>query len=79
MIDSEIVQATRDFHSHIRQVVFGVATNVLDNPAAFDACNGMFNPYANSRQLTIGVFVPGSQLAPPRLFFGWRVWLTPGA
>ena len=78
MIDSEIVQATSDFHSHIRQVVFGVAANVLDYPTAFDACNGMFDPHANSGQLAIGAFLPGGQFASARLFFGWRVWLTPG-
>jgi hypothetical protein len=59
MIDSEIVQATGNFHSHIGQVVFGVAANVLDNPAAFHACDGMFNPDTNSRQLTVGAFLPG--------------------
>jgi hypothetical protein len=79
MIDSEIVQATSDFHSHIRQVVFGVAANILDNPAAFDACDGVFNPDSNSGQLAIGAFLPGGQFAPTRLFFGWRIWRTVGA
>jgi len=48
MIDPEIVQATSDFHSHVRQIVFGVAANIFDNPTAFHACDGMFNPDANS-------------------------------
>lgn len=79
MIDSEIVQTTSDFHSHIRQVVFGVAANILDDSTAFHACDGMFNAHANSGQLTIGAFLCGSQFASAWLFFGWRVWLTPGA
>jgi hypothetical protein len=39
----------------------------------------MFNAHANSGQLTIGAFLCGSQFASAWLFFGWRVWLTPGA
>jgi hypothetical protein len=39
----------------------------------------MFNPDPNSGQLAIGAFLPGGQLTPTRLFFGCRVWPTPGA
>jgi len=49
MFDSEIMQATSDFHDTVGKAIAGIAQDVLDNSTAFDATNGMFNSHPDSR------------------------------
>lgn len=47
-VHAQIVQSTGDFHHQIREILFGVAKNILDNATALDASNRVFdnNAYA---------------------------------
>jgi len=70
------MQAARDLHHAIRNAFFGEAQNIFDNPAAFDACDGMFDYHARRREDPIERFVTHTQLFPFRLFLGCVV-ITP--
>ena len=64
------MQATRDNHTEIRKVIFGVAQHIFNNPRTLDACKGMFDSDPNTRYLPIVPFLGPCQLTFARLFFG---------
>lgn len=73
------MQAARDLHQTIRNACFGEAQNIFDNPAALDACDGMFDHYARRRENPIERFVAHTQLFPFGLFLGCAVRTPAGS
>ena len=70
MLDSDVMKPACENHHQIRKVVFGISENILHNPGALDARNGMFHSNTNSCDLTIALFLCRGQLFLVRLFFG---------
>jgi hypothetical protein len=67
------MQATREHHHQVREILFGIAEHIFDNARALDPRQGMFNSDADLRDAPIVAFLGGAQLAFARLFFGWCV------
>jgi len=70
MLDSEVMQPASQNHHQIGKVVFGISQNILDNPRALDARNGMFHSHTHACDLAIALLLFGGQLLLARLFLG---------
>jgi hypothetical protein len=73
VLNSQVVQTTRDHDHQVREIIFNVAEHILDNTRTLDTRYRMFNPHAHSRHAAIVSFLRSGQFAPARLFFGWYV------
>ena len=67
---AEIMQATGNFHDHIRNTVCGQTEDIFDNPTPFHAGNHVFYDDADTGDQMIEELVPNAQLLPSRLFLG---------
>jgi len=47
MFCTQVVQTAGNFHCAIRDAIFGITQNVLDDATAFHAGNCMFHTHAN--------------------------------
>ena len=64
------MQATTCFHDDVPNPVLQEADFVLYDPVAFHPANGMFDPDADGRDLTIGLLFRGREFPATRCFLG---------
>jgi len=69
-IQAEIVQAAASFHDPIPKVIFPVSQLIFNNPIAFDAADGVFDPDAQAGNLAVAFFLFGSEFSATRLLHG---------
>src|SRR5215470_9555445 len=67
---SEVVQATRNFHHEIVKVGFGIAKDIMHNPATFHRGNDMFHQDTNTSNHRVFGFVFGTEFVPSWFFLG---------
>lgn len=77
--NAEIVQAARNLHDQIRDAFFGQAQDIFDNPAAFDAGDGVFDHHSCAGEDRVEKFLAHAQFFAPRLFFGCVVSVASGS
>ena len=64
------MQATTCFHDSIPNAILQEADDVLHDPVAFHPPNGVFDPHANRRNLTIRRLLRGCEVPTTRFFLG---------
>ena len=64
------MQSAASFHDPITEVIFPDAQLIFNNPIAFYATNGMFDPDAQAGNSAIALFLFGSEFFATRLFHG---------
>ena len=67
------MQTAGDLHHPIRNALFGQAQDILDNPTALNARNGVLDHDAHAGKEPIEQSFPQAQLLALGLFFGWVV------
>ena len=76
---TEIMQAARNLHDHIRNTRFGQAEDIFDDPAPFHPGKHVFHDDADTRDEVIEELVPDAQGLAPWLFFGCMVRIRAGS
>jgi len=66
----EVVQSTSNLHDKVRETRFGVAKDILHDPAAFETSNDMFNPDAHPGEQAVQKAVGNSEFLASGLFPG---------
>jgi len=70
MLDTDVMKPASENHHQIGKVVLGISEDILHNPRALDAGDGMFHSHTNSCDLTIALLLFSGQLFLVGLFFG---------
>jgi hypothetical protein len=68
--DAEIVQATRNLHHHIRNVLDSQAQNIFDYPTPFDASEHVLDHHPYTGEDPVAEFFPYRELFAFGLFLG---------
>src|SRR5712692_7774413 len=77
--DAEIVQAARNLHDPIRNVGFGQAQDLFDDPTPFDPGNHVFHDHARTGEDTIEDLLLHAQFLAFWLFLGCAVRTPAGS
>jgi hypothetical protein len=70
MSNAKVMQATGNLHHGISKVFFGVAKNILDNSAAFDPSNDVFDGYPDLGDELVEKLVGRGEVSTSGLFLG---------
>jgi hypothetical protein len=77
--DTEIVQAARNLHHHIRNALGGQAQYIFDYPTPFDPREHVFDYHAHTGEDPLAELFPHCQLLTFGLFLGCVVNTPPGS